>query len=191
MPITKRLYQTLENRDNPIYVEKKGPFPCNWENTWLGDGYYFWDSFIENAHWWGNEVRKFTNGYIICTAICTFDDKKCFDLVGNTEHFSMFSDAYNFLMLAGLADNKTTVKRVIEYLKNDIKVFKYKAIRVNGTLSKSEKSPYHFGMNFELGRPQYFDLRPTIQICLFYKKSLNLRDYKIIFPAEFCSDYVV
>ena len=104
----KILYQTLENRKNPEIIEKNGPFLCNWENTWLGDGYYFWDSFINNAHWWGKEARKYKDGYIICKSICDYNSIDCFDLVGNTEHLQLLLEAFNTLSSYGLSNDKTT-----------------------------------------------------------------------------------
>jgi len=187
----KILYQTLENRKNPEIIEKNGPFLCNWENTWLGDGYYFWDSFINNAHWWGKEARKYKDGYIICKSICDYNSIDCFDLVGNTEHLQLLLEAFNTLSSYGLSNDKTTVKRVIEFLKDELKIFKYQAIRVNGILSKSLKSKYNFNLPFDTLTPPYLDLYPPIQICLYTKQSLNLRDYKIIFPKEYCSEQVV
>lgn len=47
------LYQTLEDRDNVDYVEANGPFLGNVRDRWLGKGYYFWDTFIDAAHYWG------------------------------------------------------------------------------------------------------------------------------------------
>jgi len=63
--MTRKIYQTLEDRNNPDVVENQGPFLCNRKDVWLGIGYYFWDSFIENAHWWGKEGARYKN-YFIC-----------------------------------------------------------------------------------------------------------------------------
>ena len=52
------IYQTVEDRGNPDYVEQHGPFICTNKNAWLGEGYYFWDTIIELAHWWGNLCYK-------------------------------------------------------------------------------------------------------------------------------------
>lgn len=75
---TKIVYQTLEDRQTDLdKIESNGPYSCRWENSWLGNGYYFWDTFIDNAHWWGVEGRKYKNGYIICQAECDFNDTEC------------------------------------------------------------------------------------------------------------------
>lgn len=189
--IVTTVYQTLENRNNRNDVEKNGPFSCNWENTWLGDGYYFWDTFIENAHWWGNEIRKYENGYFICKAICDFNHDECFDLVGNTSHLIILYETYKLLKDEGLVDNTTTVKRLVRFLKDDIKKFNYTAIRALGVRSKNFNSIFSFTLNFEDNKPQYLDFKPAIQICFFSKDSLNLRNYQLIFPHEMLEDYLV
>lgn len=189
---TKTIYQTLEDRGTDLNkLESEGPYPCHWKNSWLGDGYYFWDTFIENAHWWGGEIRKYQNGYIICKAICDYTDELCFDLVGNTEHIKRFKDAFELMEKMGLANKNTKVKRIIHYLKNDLGLFKYEAIRAYGIKSKSYRSRFNFTLNFENNRPSYLDFAPAIQICFYKKDSLNLRGYKITFPQEYIEDYAV
>ncbi|MCH8546889.1 MAG: hypothetical protein LAT54_09150, partial [Cryomorphaceae bacterium] len=91
----------------------------------MGAGYYFWDSFIENAHWWGEEIRQYRNGYIICQAECDFTDEECLDLVGNTDHLSELFNTFELMKSKGLINRKTTVNRVISYLKNNLKSFEY------------------------------------------------------------------
>ena len=60
------VFQTLKNKGNPIEIERDGPFICRWENSWMGTGYYFWETFLSNAHWWG---KSHLNGdYVICEA---------------------------------------------------------------------------------------------------------------------------
>ncbi len=190
----KKLYQTLEDRDNPDYVEENAPFKCNWKNTWLGEGYYFWDTFIDNAHWWG-EVR-YNNAYMICEVTCDFNSAICFDLVGETEHMVEFSNAIDFLRQKQLITKKTTVSRIISFLKNKIDGFqKYEAIRVYGIKSiseyKDEYNKYIFRLNFETLKPQYLDYKPAIQICIFKKNGMNLRDTKLIYPDEYNTDYLI
>lgn len=188
----KIVYQTLEDRNTDLdKIESDGPFICQWKNSWLGDGYYFWDTFIDNAHWWGKEVRRYTNGYIICQAECDFNDIDCLDLQGNMEQLKMFKDTYELFENRGIVDKKTTVKMFIELLKSESKTFKYKAIRVNGIKSKNFNSMYNLNLFFEPNKDQYFEFIPATQICFFTKTSLNLRNYKIVFPDEYNSDYVV
>ena len=187
------VYQTLEDRGNPDEIEQNAPFPCHWENTWLGDGYYFWDTFIENAHWWGNV--RYKNNYVICSFSCDFDTTTCFDLVGDTEHMLDFSNSIDFLKQQKLIDVNTTVSRVLALLKSKIKGFNYQAIRVYGVKSisdfKQDFEKYRHRLIFELSKPQYLDYKPAIQICIFDKKGLNLRNTKIEFPDEYNLDFLV
>lgn len=190
---TKILFHTLEDRGNPDYIVDNAPFPCSWKNTWLGEGYYFWDTFVENAHWWG-EVR-YNNNYIICKAICDFDSNMCFDLVGDTEHMLDFSNSIEFLKNENLINENTTVSRIINHLKTKVKGFNFQAIRVYGIKSiseyKEEYQKYRHHLNFELSKPQYLDYKPAIQICIFKKNGLNLREIEIEYPDEYNLDYII
>lgn len=189
---TIKVYQTLEDRNGDLdKLEENGPYSCHWENSWLGDGYYFWDTLIENAHWWGKEVRQYPNGYIICQTICDFNDTDCLDLVGNMEHIKMFRDSYSFLKSKGKVNESTTVKKFLAILKGELSSFKYEAIRVNGIKSKRIDSIYSVNLFFEENKKQYFELLPAVQICFYSKKSLNLRNYQIVYPDKYISGYVV
>ena len=46
-------------------------------------------------------------------------------------------------------------------------------------------------MIFELSKPQYLDYKPAIQICIYEKTGLNLRDTKIVYPDAYNLDYLV
>lgn len=174
----KIIFQTLEDRDNPNYVERNGPFPCNRTNAWLGDGYYFWDTFVENAHWWGEYCNNSNGRYIICKAVCDYDPNLCFDLTGgNMQHLEYFNEVILMMKKQGLFTEKTTVARIIKYLKDDLKIFKYEASRVYGVLSKSVQSKYSSTVLFSIGKPQYLDTKPAIQICFYTNKSLNLKTF--------------
>ena len=185
----KELYQTLKDKGNPDIILNNAPFSCSWENTWLGEGYYFWDTFIENAHWWG-EVR-YRNRYVICKYLCDFDNNVCFDLVGNTSHLKDLSDCVELLEKEKVFKKKPTVSRVITFLQNTGQ-FKYQAIRACGINSISGSNvKYIYRLKFESSKFQYLDCKPPIQICILKKDGMNLRDLKIEFPEEYCTGYVV
>lgn len=187
----KTLYQTLENRDNLKKIVEDAPYPCHWENTWLGVGYYFWDTFIENAHWWGN--IRYKDQYIICKFTCDFDTSKCFDLVGDTDHMLDFSQTFDLLKELGLIEKETTVSRVFAFLRNTDS-FKYEAIRVYGIKSMSDfntrYSKYRHRLQFETGGTQYLDFKPAIQICIFTKDGLSLSSAQVVYPYEYNPDYL-
>lgn len=185
------VYQTLENRDNADQVENEGPFICNWSNSWLGTGYYFWEAFIKNAHWWGD--AHVGGNYFICEASCYIDSNSCFDLVGNTNHMLIFEEAIKQMREQELVKETTTVSRIIHYIREKIKTMNVEASRAVGFYSISEyKYPEHiFKMLFEPDKKYYIDYKPPIQLCLYSKKSLNLSGYKVIYPPDYSFDYVV
>jgi hypothetical protein len=193
MPIRKA-YQTLEDRD--IHkIEIEGPFLCTRTNAWLGNGYYFWESFIENAHWWGLEGACYKHGYVICETHFDLDDNRCFNLVDNPNHLEQFNKTKNFLKEKKLyVDGVTTVARVINYIK-EIDVFNFEAIRVYGISSVGFNSTYSNRtiFVFKNGKrfSQYLDSTPAIQINFFSKNSLNREGFKMIFPPEYTDDYLV
>jgi len=182
------LYQTLEDRENHIDVEEHGPFICKWENTWLGDGYYFWEEFYHLAEWWG--THRYPSGYIICQAQCDHTEK-LFDLVGNMKHIASFKSIMQEMKRQGRVNNTTTVSRVIRFMQAKIEAFNYEAIRVHGIGSLSAHSKqYVQRLIFESTRTAYLDLQPAVQLCLFKKNSLNLREFRVIYPDHYREDYV-
>ncbi|GGE27475.1 hypothetical protein [Psychroflexus planctonicus] len=185
-----KIYQTLENKENPDEVENDGPFHCNWRNSWLGDGYYFWDSFIENAHWWG--VSHCNRSYIICEAVVDLDDNNCFDLVGNTKHLMDFGDSIDFMKEKGMLTSKTTVSRVIHFMQSNRILPNYSVIRAYGINSKSKDYQPNYRIIFEPNRPfQYLPYKPEIQLCILKFNNINFRNYKIVYPDEYIDGYAI
>lgn len=190
----KKIYQTLEDRGNVDEIERNGPFFCNWRNSWLGNGYYFWDSFIENAHWWGSVHRG--GKYIICEALVDLTPLNCFDLVGNTTHLIEFEQCINFMKERGLhIPQNTTVSRIIQFMQKN-NIFVYSAIRAHGVNSKSKDFIPNHRIGFELGLKysyQYLQYKPEIQICILKSKisNLNFREYRVIYPDVYNPEYVI
>lgn len=177
----KIIYQTLEQRFNLPEVERDGPYACNNEYAWLGDGYYFWDTFIENAEWWGEECRSdYQRGYIICKALCEFDDSKCLDLVGNTNHMIQFHELVIFVKNQKQTDGGNTLLSTVFHFLLHSKLLNFEATRVQGELVKSKKSKYSINYYFDHKRRSFLELKPPIQICLYSKSSLGLRDYQVV-----------
>lgn len=181
-----KLYQTVEDRDNPDHIEANAPFICTAANAWLGIGYYFWDTLIDNAHWWGNV--RYRNGYVIVEYSCLpFHSEKCFDLHGNMEHLKYFNEIIEYLKTKKLFRPDTTVARVIEFLKAKANMLeKYDSIRAYGFYSKSDKNT----ILFVSGQRYYLDLTPAVQVCLFTKNSLGLSTGKIIYPDHYDENYL-
>ncbi len=194
------LYQTLEDRENYIRCEDEGPFPCSWENTWLGNGYYYWYHHIPLAHWWG-ETRYGKGNYVIYKSICN-ELEKCWDLHGEGDHQSEFLHWLGVLERRDLLENSTTVAQVIEFIKNEATDFRYEAIRILGVDSLHKTKAMEFNMPrlfFEYSeRPEdqnkqryksYFDLIPPVQVCLFNWKALNRTGFDVVFPETYASDF--
>ena len=185
------LYQTVEDRDNPEQIKSKAPFLCDRTDAWLGEGYYFWDTLIENAHWWGETVYK-QKGHVVLKFLCDSINEKCFDLHGNLEHLNNFNEISDALEKEGLINKSTTVAWVIQYLKLNADLDKrYDGIRVYGHNSKSRHKTIK--MLFRQGRNsnQYLELAPPVQLCLFRKDSFNLQSGVIVYPSHYVSGTVV
>ena len=181
------IYQTLENRGNKIEVQKNGPFICKRKNAWLGNGYYFWDSFIENAHWWGEIAYK--SNYYICEANCILEDVTCFDLYGNIEHIKQFNQIKEIINKQNLTSNNITVARIIETIKKQTN-FRFDAIRIAGNKSKAYNSKYSNITLFNVIKGNaFFDSIPCIQICFIKKNSLKMSDFSLIYPSEYHKEY--
>lgn len=185
-----KIYQTIQDKENPDEIERQGPFLCNWKNSWLGDGYYFWDTFIENAHWWG-EVHC-NNSYMICEAKIDWDNQNCFDLVGNTQHLLDFDKSIKFMKKKRLLKNDTTVSRVLKFMQNQNLFLNYCAIRAFGINSKGKDYTPNYRVVFEPEKKfQYLPYKPEIQFCLLKLDPLKFREYRVIFPDIYNPDYAV
>lgn len=86
------IYQTIEDRGDDDSIEKHGPFFCSQKKNgrnktgirepWLGEGYYFWDTRISDAVWWGQETYwKTFRGYAVCETKYDQHSPLLFDLV--------------------------------------------------------------------------------------------------------------
>lgn len=105
-----------------------------------------------------------------------------------------FSEGIAFLKQKELINEKTTFAAVFNFIRSKIPQFNYQAVRVYGINSISEyKSDLKFKhrLLFEVSKPQYIDIKPAIQICIFKSNGLNLRNYRIVHPDEYVQDYVV
>jgi len=188
------LYQTLENRGDYEQNEKDGPYSCSWDNTWLGEGYYYWYHHINLAHWWGNRYKN-KNGHLIFKSICT-DLTKCWDL-----HTGVGQDLF-LHWLKKMDENKilkeqTSVAQVIEFVKNEYPEFPYEGIRILGIDSISKLAIQNMGfvrMNFEFPEENdnpnkqkfkaFFELMPAVQVCLFTKEGMGRSGYELVYPEE-------
>ncbi len=178
----RKIYQAVEDRDNPDEIEQNGPFLCRRKDAWLGIGYYFWDYFIELAHWWGSEC--YNGNYVICLSHCDAKFPNTFDLYNNPEHLKAIRTLCKELSLQ--YPNKTiTVPFVLEMLKDHSDFLtKYQAIR-----AKADRCwRYSPRISFVAKNSAYLEIIPPIQICVLKKAFLLDGEYKIVYPDKYMSE---
>lgn len=170
------IYQTLEDRQNDEEVEAHGPYFCSLRGVdgalksgvrepWLGEGYYFWDSRIADAQWWGDTVygRK---GYIICHTTYDQHSPLLYDLVGDVVQLDEFIRCAE-LIRTQMQEKTVSFPVVLAYLRRNT-TFHYKAIRVWPRSHTPGKTNVSFPDDkVVLGAPY------RIQICFFDKTLLN------------------
>jgi hypothetical protein len=190
---SKEIYQTLEDRDNPDEVECNGPYKCTRKDAWLGQGYYFWDTFEDLAHWWGHQ--GYNGCYVICKSQLKYNKDDIFDLTigGNTDHLLEFEEVAK--ILKNQYNNKgrnISIPFIINYMKSKLGNFNYRAIRACGinSINKDQNicaSRYYFKDNYGA----YIDCKPCIQICILDKRILGKNNFKIIYPETYREDYTI
>lgn len=168
------IYQTLENRCNDKEIEKHGPFFCSMvdqygdlkkgvKEPWLGEGYYFWDTRMEDAIWWGEHAYP-AKGYIVCHTQYDQHSDLLYDLVGDLKAFDEFEQCAKLIKEKGKLA-KVTFPLVLAYLKKTGK-FSFKAIRV-WPYSHKETTIDFPGEKLTLRKTE------KVQICFFDKTLLN------------------
>lgn len=182
----RTLYQTIRDTGDPDKIEQNGPILCNDKNAWMGDGYYFWDSSFDLAKHWGE--THYNNQYMICSAKSEFRENEIFDLINNYSHIVEFEEAFDELqnIYPNIA-NRITVAFVIEYIKK-VGKFAYKAIRACGINSFGSFSRRVF---FPLKSCCFIELKPAWQVCVVDKSFLIEDSFKVIYPEEYATDYIV
>jgi len=173
-------YHTVEDRENPDQIKLEGPFRCEREDAWLGYGYYFWDTHEPWAHDWGKSAYR-KKGYVVCRAMVTNNENVMWDLYGNVGHNQEFIAAFETLLTSGKYNSEEDIltSDVIDFLK--VKgLFNYLAVRVGDMYNQMKtialKHPD------ARGREAFMNVGERVQICLYEKNELTLRDFSIIFP---------
>ena len=176
------IYQTLEDRSNDEEVLAHGPYWCHLHDVngkkkegarepWLGPGYYFWDTRIADARWWGETIYQ-EKGYIICQLRYDAHSPSLFDMVGDLAHYD------EFMSLARQIQERRRTKTisfpiVLAYLKRHAG-FSYKAIRVCPHPPKFISTNITFpGSRITVARLD------KVQLC-FFDKSLFIEPFEIV-----------
>lgn len=193
---TVSIYQTLEDRGNYDEVESHGPFFCSKTDKngnhksgarepWLGEGYYFWDTFISDAHWWGNSIySKKGRDYIICETTYDQHSPLLFDTVSDPSLLYELIDCAKIIQKKWNM-NKVSVPLIMDYLRGR-EDFKYKAIRVCPQPKRSrliDRISFPGDM-FVLGKIE------KIQIC-FFDKTLLVNPFKIVYSQQIPDDFTI
>lgn len=178
-----KIYQTLEHRNNNDEVENNGPYFCSLHDDkgnlkdgakipWLGEGYYFWDTRIEDAKWQGETIYENNGrGYIICKTTYDAHSPLLYDLLGDLESFD------EFVSIADKIKKFNSKKRisflyVLKYLKEHTD-FNYKAIRILAVPERNKSTDICFSKSIYLARIS------KVQIC-FFDKELLQKEFKVI-----------
>ena len=178
----KTLYHTIRRERYIAASVQNAPYLCE-KNPWLGIGYYFWDSFVELAHWWGE--THYHGNYLITEIPYSFKENEVYDLVSNTDQIKEFANYIE--MLERKYNEEVTVCKAIEHMKKHTNFLKqYKDIRADGRLSISHyldvNQPYIKRVRFNLDKEQYLDLLPPLQYCIIHK--IDIPNVSLTFPTR-------
>lgn len=167
----RSLYQAVEKSETlPIK-----PCFCS-QNAWLSQGYYFWDTYIENAHWWG-EVH-YQNNYMIGETACDKNSKYLYDLVGDLDKRKEFFKIKD--ILNEKRGKEVLVEDVILFLRR-LPEFIYKAIRVNPYNSK--RTSGEVTIRFSANHKAFMPISEPYQLCVFDLSFLE-KPFEIIYPQR-------
>jgi hypothetical protein len=169
-----KLYQTLEDRGNPDYIESRGPFVCKRKDAWLGWGAYFWENDLPQATMWG---AQYQDGFVICESEYDADNKNYLDLT-TWEHYESMKKCQAMLEKK-TNGNKVSLSQIIEFLKNANK-FPYKAIRY--VFRKVDTNPIIVS---EWYQAVLLPPAESTQVCVVGDGFLLDDKYKIIYPPDY------
>lgn len=190
------IYQTLEDKGNYDEVESHGPYFCSVTDLkgnkktgtkipWAGEGYYFWDTLIEDAHWWGKvSYKKYGNEYIIGQTFYDSHSPLLLDTLGNLDAYKQLKECADVLK-EKKALSSVTLPVILEFLKCS-KEFIYKAIRIHPDPIELISSS-----NVLLPNNKYVLNRINkVQIC-FFDKTLLSNPFKVIFKSSFPKNFTI
>ncbi len=173
------LYQTLEDCDNVDSVEANGPFLGNVRNRWLGRGYYYWDTFINSAHFWGRvSYLNVGKRYIIAQSEVSIPPEKVLNLLEPSDltKFAAWIDEY----AKTFPKSEVTIEKVLTHAENIVgKDFPYVAIRAE--FRNCVNIPDYQDRIYPNGKA-YLDLKPPIQICIKDRRVIGKDNFKVVYP---------
>ncbi|MBR8712292.1 hypothetical protein [Porphyromonas levii] len=187
------IFQTLENRGNAEEILEHGPFFCalidekgkkktGIKEPWMGEGYYFWDTRIEDAHWWGRTIYD-NSDYIICATEYDQHSELLFDTVGIVQHLEDFSQCAQ-LLKEKIKEPIITIPAVIDFLKKNAE-FPYQAIRMCPYPTNAKKNSFST-IKFPGNKTRFLFL-DKVQIC-FFDKTLLTKPLSLAYPKPTHND---
>lgn len=182
--MSSNLYHTVGDRGNPKYIESNGPFECTRKDAWLGAGYYFWEDYINNAHWWGK--GSYHGKYVICHAVSDYDKNDCIDFTDKT-NLEDLKTILKTLHNRGIVDETITFPEILEILRNK-GVYKQDIVKIKTEFTK--KFNPDNAVKFNCDKHQFLDLEPPVQIRFKSKQSIKITKFTIVFPPKYIDGYV-
>ena len=192
-----KIFQTLENRGNRNEVEVHGPYFCSLSDPygnikqgvkepWLGEGYYFWDTLIDDAHWWGRTVYE-EQGYLICQTTYDQHSELLYDTVANVDQMKELVDCAEVIKQERNL-NTVTFALVLGYLRKRTR-FNYKAIRVHPSPITWKQKDVSIVFPDRDKKIAFLQL-DKVQIC-FFDKTLLTNPFVVIYSSEQPADFVI
>ncbi|MBF1311941.1 MAG: hypothetical protein HXN06_02310 [Porphyromonadaceae bacterium] len=194
------LYQAIDGGRNAV---PEVPIYCSTSEARLGWGYYFWDSLIHAAHWWGR--THYRDNYIICQSFYDAHSDRYFDLVGDLTHREMLRECADELRKRKQED--FSLAEVLELLKIVRPQFKelYWAIRAEavnkryldgkldiplykGKSSSCEETDISFAHG---DRRLVVSCSQRVQVCVMNLAFLLEGEYRSVYPEYRDELYVV
>ena len=189
------IYQTLEYLNNNKEIESNGAYFCSLRDTqgyiktgvktpWLGEGYYFWDTRIEDAKWWGETAYKSKGkGYVVCKTVYDAHSPLLYDLLGDLEAFD------EFIKMAEMIKSNSNKRKVsFEFILHHLKKladFRYKAVRAMAVPSYCKSTNICFPKD-----GLYLAQIRQVQIC-FFDKTLLQDPIKVIETQSCVTNFTI
>lgn len=188
-----KIYQTLEDRGNYKEVEGHGPYLCSKreesgrtklgsKEPWLGEGYYFWEHYIDDAKWWGDEIYR--GHYIIAESRLDLHTEGLLDLYGDIEAQSDFEHCAIFIK-GKMGFNRLKVADVIQHMRD-----RFPEIRAVRVCPVNLSFPASNIIATFPGRKYGISLSRKVQICI-YDKDILPDEFRIVYPETLQDDFSI
>lgn len=183
-----KVYHTVNDSGDPDYIEDNIPFKSTGKHSWVGYGYYFWETFIDFAHIWGK--HHYHGQYVICSGkLSEKNEDDCLDLVGNTEHCAYLEKLIE-LVKNELEGKDVLLRHVIEYAREK-ELLPHKIIRLEDIPRfQNLKRSTLVQLKDSGGSPSYLSLRPKVVLYVFALDEVDLSKMRIEYPDEYVDGYV-